>query len=59
MSILPRSQHRGYFVQKYQTEYHYVEIGHAIDRRKEFDGAESLTAAVRVYICKLFHVGGG
>jgi hypothetical protein len=26
MSIFPRSQHHGYFVQKYQTECHYVEI---------------------------------
>jgi hypothetical protein len=25
-SILPRSQHRAYFVEKYQTECHYVEI---------------------------------
>jgi hypothetical protein len=38
-------------VQKYRTECHYQyvcgNIGHAIDRRKEFDGTESFTA-VRV-----------
>jgi hypothetical protein len=26
MSILPRAQHRGYFVRKCETECHYVEI---------------------------------